>query len=164
MCEGLSTGLRILFGFVTSQLGFLGAFWSFYVCVNSNHLANFVNVDGWLLKVGQLAHMHRCTPQVRPSQDSSFLLSVFCSLDIWVGFWIFVVIHCFLFLGELSTQRRGADVNRRCLYERYQLWLEVLESNEVASHIPCLQCLWSWNCIHLLVPMLGHNLLILWVC
>ena len=45
MREGLPTCLPILFGFVSSQLGFAGALQSFHVCANSPHLPNLANVD-----------------------------------------------------------------------------------------------------------------------
>ena len=45
MREGLLTGLRILFDFVSSLIGYVGVFQSFDVCVNFNHLANLANVD-----------------------------------------------------------------------------------------------------------------------
>jgi hypothetical protein len=39
-------GLGILFGFVSSQIGFAGALQSFHVCVNSYLLPNLANADG----------------------------------------------------------------------------------------------------------------------
>ena len=39
-------GLRILFSFMSSQLGYVGALHSFHVCANSHYLANLWNVDG----------------------------------------------------------------------------------------------------------------------
>ena len=39
-------GLGIIFGFMSSQLGFVGALRSFHVCPNSYLLLNLANVDG----------------------------------------------------------------------------------------------------------------------
>ena len=105
MWEELLTSLHILFGFVSSQLWFVGAFWSFYVCANSDHLTNLANVDGWLLKLGIVG---LCTC-LRPSCASipSFIFPPFGFLRSWYmgRVWILVVISHIL-LGALSTHRR----------------------------------------------------------
>ena len=90
----------------------------------------------------------------------NFLLWDFCSLGICVRFRVLNSCCDFsCFWGRIVDVEGGGDVNKRCLYERYKPWLEVFSSSEVASHKPSLQCLWSWNCSHLLMPTLVHNLL-----
>ena len=108
MRERLPTGLRILFGLVSSQLGFAGALWSFHVWANSHHLANLANVDGWVLKVWQYLHTNNCTLQVPPFQASSFLLWNFCLLGIWVRFRVLNSCGFSIFFGSIVDTEKGA--------------------------------------------------------
>ena len=109
-------------------------------------------IEGW--RVG--AHTHSWAPQVHPFQASFFVLFVFYLLGIWVGFR--VLSSCFdfsHFLGSIVDTKGGGDINKRCLYEQYQLRLDVLSSSEVVGHNLGLQCL----CSHLPMPNLVCNLL-----
>ena len=66
--------------------------------------------------------MHSCAPQVRPFQASSLLLSIFFSLNIWVGFRVANSCCDFsLFGGSIFDAEGGGNVNVRCSYEQYQM-------------------------------------------
>lgn len=145
MQEGAMIGTCILFGFMSSHLGFVGAIRTFHVWANSHLLANLANVDGWLLKVVLQAHTHSCATQVRPYQTSTFLISIFCSFGRWVGFEVLISCCDFShFWGSIMDAKERSAVSRRRSCER----LEVLGSSEVVGRKPSLQLLLSSNCFH----------------
>ena len=86
MRERLLASLHIFSSFVNSEKVLWELFKVFNVNANFHHLENLANVDAWLLKVGQHAHVRRCAPHVSPSQASSNLLPIFCLLVYWYGF------------------------------------------------------------------------------
>lgn len=51
MWDGVSMGLGIMFGFVSSQLGYAGTLRSYHICANSYLLPNLASFDVSFIKV-----------------------------------------------------------------------------------------------------------------